>query len=116
VNQISEHILHWYSGLTLFGRIILPLFIVVVGTELICRRVAPQSSFFRAWTAFFKQISEIWTAVILSIVYLVAVGPVAVGMRAFGRDLLDKRSRATSAWRAHSPNPLGPEAAARHQF
>ena len=116
MDQIFEHIWRWYSNLSLFGRIILPLFIVVVGTELICRRFAPQSRFFRGWTAFFERISVVWTAIILSLVYLVAVGPVAAGMRMLGRDLLDKRTKTASAWHAHSPNPLGPEAAARHQF
>ncbi len=116
MNGIIEHILRWYSGLSLFGRIILPVFVLVVTTELICRRVAPQSRFFKAWTAFFTRIGEVWTGVILSVVYLIAVGPMGIGMRLFGKDLLDKRPTAVSAWRAHSPNPLGPEAGARHQF
>jgi hypothetical protein len=53
----------------------------------------------------------------LSFVYLLSVGPVGLGMRLFGKDPLDRALTAEpSFWRAHEPNPLGPERAARHQF
>jgi hypothetical protein len=38
-------------------------------------------------------------------------------MRLFGKDPLDRSLRPEpSFWRPHEPNPLGPSAAARHQF
>jgi hypothetical protein len=38
-------------------------------------------------------------------------------MRLMGRDPLDRKlDREPSWWRRHEPNPLGPQAAARHQF
>ena len=38
-------------------------------------------------------------------------------MRLFGKDPLDRSlAPEPSFWRAHEPNPLGPERAARHQF
>ncbi len=44
-------------------------------------------------------------------------GPVGLVMRLFGHDPLDRRlAPEPSFWRAHEPNPLGPERAARHQF
>jgi hypothetical protein len=37
--------------------------------------------------------------------------------RLFGKDLHDRGlAPEPSFWRAHEPNPLGPERAARHQF
>jgi hypothetical protein len=55
--------------------------------------------------------------VLLAVIYLVSVGPIGLFMRLFGKDPLDRSLRAEpSFWRSHEPNPLGPVAAARHQF
>ena len=52
-----------------------------------------------------------------AVIYVVSVGPIGLVMRAFGHDPLDRRlAPEPSFWRAHEPNPLGPERAARHQF
>ena len=57
------------------------------------------------------------TAVILSVVYALSVGPIGLLTRLFGKDPLDRGlAPEPSFWRAHEPNPLGPERAARHQF
>ena len=89
----------------------------MVGVELLLRRFAPSSRAYAAWQHFFETIGGVWTAVILSIVYFLSVSLVAAGMRLLGKDPLDRslRSEATF-WRPHEPNPLGPKAAARHQF
>ena len=85
--------------------------------ELAFRGLAPRSAAYSRWTAFFKALGTVWTAVILSIVYLLSVGPVSVGMRLLGKDPLDRSlEREPSFWRPHEANPLGAEAAARHQF
>jgi hypothetical protein len=86
-------------------------------TELVLRNVARQSRFYAGWTRAFQAIGHVWTLVILSLIYLVAVGPISLGMRLRRKDLLDRAiGSETSAWHDHVPNPLGPEAAARHQF
>ncbi len=85
--------------------------------EIAFRRLAPKSRAYARWTRFFEGLGTVWTAVILSIVYLVSVGPIGLGMRLIGKDPLDRRlAPEPSFWRAHEPNPLGPERAARHQF
>jgi hypothetical protein len=90
---------------------------VVVLVELVFRRLAPKSRAYAGWTAFFQGIGKVWTAVLLAIVYVVSVGPIGLVMRLFGHDPLDRRlAPEPSFWRAHEPNPLGPERAARHQF
>lgn len=89
----------------------------MVGVELLLRRFAPRSRAYAAWQHFFESIGAVWTAVILALVYFVSVSLVAVGMRLFGKDPLDRSLRPEpSFWRPHEPNPLGPSAAARHQF
>jgi hypothetical protein len=96
---------------------VLALAAVVVLVELVFRRFAPQSRAYARWTAFFQGIGKVWTAVLLAIVYVLSVGPIGLVMRLFGKDPLDRRlAPEPSFWRAHEPNPLGPEGAARHQF
>ena len=67
---------------------------------------------------FFQAIGAVWTAVILSFVYFVSVGLVALFKRTFGQDPLDRQvdDGRPTAWHPHEPNPLGERAAARHQF
>lgn len=89
----------------------------VVFVELAFRRFAPKSLAYARWTRFFQGIGAVWTAVLLSIIYTFSVGPVGLAMRLMGKDPLDRTLAAEpSFWRAHEPNPLGPERAARHQF
>jgi hypothetical protein len=89
----------------------------VVLLELCFRWMAPRSRAYARWTAFFQGIGKIWTAVILGIIYFLSVSVVSLLMRAFGKDPLDRTLRPEPTfWRPHEPNPLGPEAAARHQF
>jgi hypothetical protein len=96
---------------------ILALAAAVVLVELALRRFAPGSRAYRAWTRFFQGIGAVWTAVLLALVYVLSVGPIGLLMRLFGKDPLDRTlTSETSFWRAHEPNPLGPERAARHQF
>jgi len=106
----------WLAGLPLRWKILLFATAVVL-VELAFRRFAPRSRAYRGWTAFFQGLGAVWTAVILSVIYLLSVGPVGLVMRLVGHDPLDRRLRPEpSFWRSHEPNPLGPEAAARHQF
>ena len=69
------------------------------------------------YVATFHAIGSMWTAVILSVVYFLSVAGVSLFMKLFGKDPLDRTlAPEASFWRAHQPNPLGPRAAARHQF
>jgi hypothetical protein len=106
----------WFTGLSLRFKVLAFASLVVL-VELALRRFAPKSKAYARWTAFFQGIGSVWTAVILSIVYLLSVGPIGILNRLFGKDPLDRGLTAEpSFWRAHEPNPLGPERAARHQF
>jgi hypothetical protein len=106
----------WFAGLSLRYKL-LSLAVVVVLVELGLRRLAPSSRAYRQWTRLFEAIGSVWTGVLLAVIYLVSVGPIGLAMRAFGHDPLDRRlAPEPSFWRAHEPNPLGPERAARHQF
>jgi hypothetical protein len=102
--------LSWRRKLLLFA-------VLVVLVELALRYLAPKSAVYRGWKAFFEGIGSVWTAVLLALIYVLSVGPIGLAVRAFGKDPLDRQlAPEPSFWRAHEPNPLGPQSAARHQF
>jgi hypothetical protein len=106
----------WVAALSWRWKLV-ALATVMVLVELGFRRFAPRSRAYARWTSFFQGLGKLWTAVLLAIVYVVSVGPVGLVMRLVGHDPLDRRlAPEPSFWRAHEPNPLGPERAARHQF
>jgi len=106
----------WFFDLPLRYKV-LAFATAVVLVELAFRRLAPKSRAYARWTALFQGIGKVWTAVLLAIVYVLSVGPIGLVMRLLGHDPLDRRlTTEASCWRAHEPNPLGPERAARHQF
>jgi hypothetical protein len=107
----------WLSGLPTHTLVLLGLATAVFLVELAFRRFAPRSAAYRRWTAFFHAVGAVWTAVILSIVYFVSVAGVSLGMKLARKDPLGRRlGPEATAWHSHQPNPLGPRAAARHQF
>ncbi len=108
--------LAWFAGLPLRGKV-LAFATLVVLVELGLRRFARGSKAYARWTAFFQAIGSVWTAVLLSVVYTLSVGPIGLVSRLLRKDPLDRGlAPEPSFWRAHEPNPLGPERAARHQF
>jgi len=108
--------LAWLAALSWRWKVVLFATIVVL-VELGFRRLAPKSRAYARWTGFFQGLGKVWTALLLAIIYVLSVGPVGLVMRLFGHDPLDRRlAPEPSFWRAHEPNPLGPERAARHQF
>lgn len=116
VSDVLLSPLETFSSLSLRGRILV-FACAVVAIELLFRRFAKRSAAYAAWKRFFDALGSVWTAVILAIVYFLSVSLVAVGMRLFGKDPLDRALLPEpSFWRPHEPNPLGPRAAARHQF
>ena len=113
LTRVWEHLL----ALSTFKKSLLGFACTVFVIEVIFRRVAPASKAYAAWTKFFQGIGKVWTAVILSVVYVLSVGLIGIFMKIFGRDPLDRSLAAEpSFWRKHEPNPLGPAAAVRHQF
>jgi hypothetical protein len=107
----------WFDRLPLHNRVLLSLATCVLVGELAFRRFAPQSAAYRKWTALFRFVGSVWTAIILSVVYFASVSIVGIAMRLLGKDPLDRGLRPEPTfWRVHEPNPLGPRAAARHQF
>jgi len=117
LSGVMDHLAQRLGGLPLHTRVLLGLATTVFVTELILRRVAPRSKFYAGWTRVFQAIGKFWTAVILSVVYFVSVVVVCAMMKLRRKDLLDRSLQPEPTfWRAHDPNPLGPQAAVRHQF
>jgi hypothetical protein len=113
---IASRLAPWWLNRTLVLRILLASATLMTSVELTLGQF-PGSTAYRRWTRFVHGMGAVWTAVILSVVYAVAVGPVGLGMKVLRKDPLDRRlAPEPSFWRGHEPNPLGPEAAARHQF
>jgi hypothetical protein len=107
----------WVAALPLHTKLLLGLAATVLLVELAFRRLAPRSMAYRRWTAGVEKVGMVWTAVILSLVYFTTVAMVGIAMRLLGKDPLDRSLRPEPTfWRPHDPNPLGPVAAARHQF
>lgn len=110
-------VLAWLAARPTHTKALFAFAVTVVSLELLFRRLAPKSAAYKKWTACFESIGHVWTIVILAIVYFLSVSFVAVLMKLFIKDPLDRAlAPEPSFWRAHEPNPLGPEAAARHQF
>lgn len=110
-------VVSWFAHLTPFKKGLLGFATTVFLVELAFRRIAPASAAYAAWTRFFQGIGKVWTAVILSIVYVGSVGIIGIVMRVLGKDPLDRTLVAEpSFWRAHEPNSLGAVEAVRHQF
>jgi hypothetical protein len=110
---IGEKIAAWPTH----RKILLSVAVVVFLAELAFRRFAPRSRAYASWTRGFQAVGKFWTGIILSIVYFVSVAGVSIVMRLLGKDPLDRTlAREPTWWRRHDPNPLGPHAAARHQF
>ena len=108
---------HWLAGLPTHTKVLLTFATGVLLIELAFRRFAPRSRAYSRWTKGIEAVGAVWTAILLSIVYLVSVGPVSLFMKLKGTDLLDRsKGNDPTFWKRHDPNPLGPLAAARHQF
>ena len=113
LSRFLLHLAQWSA----FKKSVVAFACTVFLVEVACRRFGRGSQAYVAWTRFFEGIGKAWTAVILSVVYVLSVGPVGLVMRLRGRDLLDRKIAAEPTfWRTHEPNPLGPAAAVRHQF
>jgi hypothetical protein len=117
IRQLSVHDLVIRFALVPWRFKLLAFAVVVVLVELGLRRFARGSRLYAGWKGFFEAIGAVWTAVLLAIIYVLSVGPIGLVMRLAGSDPLDRQlAPEPSFWRPHEPNPLGTEAAARHQF
>lgn len=116
-SDIFAPISAWFAARPPFTRGILIFATSVVVVELLFRRLAPKSAAYKRWTAFFEGIGAVWSAVILGLIYFLSVSLTSAFLKLTGNDPLDRTLRPEpSFWKVHEPNPLGPEAAARHQF
>lgn len=112
-----EPVARWFFSRPPHTRVLLLLAITVLVLELLLRNLAPRSRLYARWTAAFMAVGKLWTVVLLSLLYLVAIGPVGLIMRLTGKDPLERGlTPAPSFWNAHEPNPLGVRAASRYQF
>ena len=69
------------------------------------------------WKPIAEKIVHFQTAIILTALYIVTIGPMSIAARLFGQDLLEKRlpRRADTFW--HDKPPLGEDIQLyRHQF
>jgi len=113
VSRVGARLAH----LPTHTKVLLGLATCVFLVELGFRRFGRGSKAYARWTKGIEAVGAVWTAVLLSIVYLVSVGPVSLFMRLSRRDLLDRsKGDDPTFWKAHEANPLGALAAARHQF
>jgi len=117
VSEVLGHVGHWFGALPAYKQVLLVVATGMFLVGLAMRRFARRSRVYARWTAAFEAIGAFWSAIILSIVYFVSVAVISAGMKLTGKDPLDRSlAPEPSFWRAHEPNPLGPIAAARHQF
>ena len=117
VSDVTSRVGHWFSALPPHKQVLLALATTVFVVELILRRFARGTRLYARWTATFEAVGAFWSAILLSVVYFVSVAMIWAFMKLSGKDLLDRKlDPEPSFWRAHEPNPLGPVAAARHQF
>jgi hypothetical protein len=116
-SSILSQAVQWLAELSLHWKIVLGVLSVILVAEFGLGRLAPRSKAYAGWKAGVEVLDQFWTGIILSIIYVLSVGPVGLGMRALGKDPLDRGLAAEPTfWRPHEPNPLGIEAASRHQF
>lgn len=115
VTEILTRTAQWLSGLHTYQKVLLGLATAMFVTELVLRRF-PRSAAYGRWKKGVEAVGAFWTAIILSLVYFLSVALVGLGLRLFGKDPLDRALDGASTWKTHEPNPLGPAAAARHQF
>jgi hypothetical protein len=117
IPEIFDAVARWFAARPPITKGLLVFATSVVLIELAFRRLAPRSAAYKRWTAFFEGIGAVWSAVILGLIYFFSVSLTSLGLKLAGKDPLDRSLRPEpSFWRAHEANPLGPRAAARHQF
>jgi hypothetical protein len=106
----------WLVARPLHHKLLIAATLVVL-IELAFRRLAPKSRAYSAWTRFFQGIGEVWTAVLLAIIYFLSVSVASLFLKLRGHDPLDRTlASEPSFWRQHDPGPLEPRAAVRHLF
>ena len=117
MSEVLGRLGHWFDALPVYKQVLLVLATTMFVVELVLRRFARGTRLYAGWTAVFEAFGAFWSAIILSIVYFVSVAVISAFMKLTGKDPLDRSlAPEPSFWRAHEPNPLGPIAAARHQF
>ncbi|MGB2868669.1 MAG: SxtJ family membrane protein [Bacteroidota bacterium] len=73
------------------------------------------SVLYRVWMAFARGLAVVNTTILLSIVYFILIGPMALVARILRKDPLGHRQTAVSAWKDKEPLAHTLEQS-RHQF
>jgi saxitoxin biosynthesis operon SxtJ-like protein len=117
IQDLPARVAAWLAALPVHTKVLLSLATTLMVVDLLLKRFAPRSRVRAGWTKGLEAMGHFWTAIILSVVYFVSVAVVGLVMRLLGKDPLDRcLDHEATYWRPHDPNPLGPQAAARHQF
>ena len=113
----TRFVLSKLAGLPVVTLGLLALATTVFLVDLALRYTAPKSRAYAAWASGLRAIGSFWTAVILSIVYLIPVGLTNVVVRTMRRDLLDREIRKEpSYWHIRDSDLRSPEEASLRQF
>jgi hypothetical protein len=117
MSDVFDWLARTYGALPLVFRVLFPVAVTITIVDQTLKRLAPESKAYASFKHGLEAVGAFWTAVILSFVYFLSVSLVNVFLRLKGEDPLDRRlDPAPTFWKSHEPNPLGPLAAARHQF
>lgn len=68
------------------------------------------------WKAFAHRLGQVQTTIILSVVYLIAIGPISLISRVLGRDLLAQRRHERPSYWVALPEVTSTLERARKQF
>lgn len=86
------------------GHEVVPLVLAGLGAGLALAGIVIPSLLgpvYRAWMAFGLLLSKVTTPIFMGLLYFVAITPIGLAMRAFGRKPLDVKARNGSFWVQH---------------
>ena len=113
----ARFVLAKLAGLPVLTRGLLGLATIVFLVDVTLRHTAPKSRAYAAWASALRVVGSFWTAVILSVVYLIPVGLTNLVLRTMRSDLLDRKIREEpSYWRVRDSDPRNREEASLRQF
>ena len=110
-------VLGWIGGLPLFYKVILTLATTSFVIEMTLRAWGRSTAAYAAWHRAMEAIGQFWTAIILGVVYFVAVQLTSHLMKIFGAKQPRTPGKSDGTfWLRPSPTPLDAPSAARRLF
>jgi hypothetical protein len=110
-------VLGWIAGLPLFYKVILTMATTSFVVEMTLRAWGRSTAAYARWHRMMEAVGQFWTAIILGVVYFVAVQLTSHLMKLFGAK--KRRAPRTSGgtfWLRPSPTPPDAPSAARRLF